>query len=243
MNIRRLLFSALALCAITAGALDPASLVRQGHVTDTAAVFTPERRAALDQQLVSVWQRTSNTIAVAVVRSLEGASVEDFANRLFAHWGLGAAGSDRGVLLLASIDDHKLRVEVGYGLEGRIPDAMAGRLLDENVIPFFREGRFMDGLERGALALAAAAGDTAVAMPTHTPPASGTPGKSPPLVGILIFVGVFVLIIVMAIKNRGRGGSSGGSGNSWSSGGSSGGSSSGGFSGGSSGGGGASRSW
>ena len=88
------------------------------------------------------------------VPSLDGGEVADFSNRLFAQWGIGGQGADNGVLILTSIEDRQVWIEVGYGIEPIIPDARAGRILDESVLPFFREEQYGSGLAAGAATVA-----------------------------------------------------------------------------------------
>jgi uncharacterized protein len=188
---------------------------------------------------------------------LEGGDVVDFSGKLFAKWGIGEKGKNNGVLLLASIDDRKLRIEVGYGLEGAINDAKAGRILDEQLIPAFKEQRYGVGLYQASVALAAlVAGEykvdltnSTVAVSPIVNAAADSSASVLPIVLFFVFAGGIICIAIIARKKgfgAGRndgpfGGSSSGGG--YSGGSSSSSSSSGGFGGGQSGGGGASRSW
>ncbi len=230
------------------------SLEPQGRVTDLAGVFAPEERAALEAWLLAVDGRIGAEIAVVALKTLDGGEVDDFAVRLFEKWGIGKKGKDNGVLILAAIDDRCARIEVGYGLEAVLPDAAAGRILDEAAIPLFREGRHGEGLSRAAQAVAARIGGDAwsaasnavpaftTVVATASAPEGGASGGFP--TGAIVFLVFVVIIIVMGkfAKKTGRGGgSSGSSGSSFRSSSSSGSSSS--FGGGRSGGGGASRSW
>ena len=221
------------------------SLSPQGNVSDWAGVFTPEQKADLENRIVAVRQSSGAQLAVVAVKSLQGGEIDDFASKLFAQWGIGEKGKDNGVLLLAAIEDRKLRIEVGYGMEGVLNDAKTGRIQDEYIIPRFKDGNFGQGLIDGAEVLLKVMGGDAL------PDAAAAPEEGGALAGILftiIFVVVFALIVRAAIRG-GKGGSSG-----WTSGGGSshgggfssgggGGGGFGGFGGGSSGGGGSSRSW
>lgn len=221
------------------------SLSRQGAVTDEAGVFTPEQKTVLEERLVAFQKEKGSALVVVALKSLRGGEVDDFANKLFQQWGIGEKGKDNGVLLLAAIEDRKVRIEPGYGFEGALPDAKCGRILDEHVIPRFKEGNYAQGLIAGADVLLKVMGGE------DLPAATGPEGN--PWVGLavlLIFGIVFILMVRAAIRGGKGGGRHGGSRRgSWSSGGSSGGwssgsgSSFGGFGGGSSGGGGASRGW
>jgi uncharacterized protein len=232
------------------------SLEPRGRVTDLAGVFASEERAALETWLLAVDARTGAEIAVVALRTLDGGEVDDFAVRLFEKWGIGKKGKDNGVLILAAIDDRHARIEVGYGLEAVLPDAAAGRILDEAAIPLFREGLHGEGLSRAAQAVAARIGGDALSALTNTvpafttvvataaAPADGAPGGFPTgAIVFLVFVAVIILLGVFTKKSGRGGGSSGSSGSSGGSVRSSSSSSRSSFGGGRSGGGGASRGW
>lgn len=222
------------------------SLSRQGAVTDEAGVFTPEQKTALEERLVAFQKEKGSALVVVALKSLRGGEVDDFANKLFQQWGIGEKGKDNGVLLLAAIEDRKVRIEPGYGFEGALPDAKCGRILDEHVIPRFKEGNYAQGLSDGADILLKVMGGE------ELPAEAAQEGSAlAGIVFLVIFAVIFILIVRAAIRGGKGGGRHGGSRRgSWSSGGSSGGWSSGGggggfggFGGGSSGGGGASRGW
>jgi uncharacterized protein len=104
-------------------------------------------------------------MGVVVVESLDGLSIEEFAEQLFNRWGIGKKNRDNGLLFLWSTGDRKVRVEVGYGLEGVLPDGKAGAILDSYVIPMFKAGEFDEGVVGGVDAVLAAARDEPVALP------------------------------------------------------------------------------
>ena len=213
----------------------------QGYVSDFAGVLSSDERASLASALAELERKTGAEVAVVTVQTLAGGEVNDFANRLFEKWGIGKKKADNGVLLLAAIEDRKLRIEVGYGLESLITDARSGRILDESVVPYFKQKQFGKGLASGADAIARLIAGGEKAGP---PPPSG---GGPPPAAIVIFIIVFVLIFfARRVLPFTSGGGFGGGGYRGGFGGSSGGFGSGGFGGfggGSSGGGGASRGW
>ena len=216
----------------------------QGAVSDWAGVFTPEQKAALEARLVAFQKANGAALVVVAVPSLKGGEIGDFAVKLFEQWGVGEKGKDNGVLLLAAIEDRKLRIEVGYGFEGALTDGATGRIMDEHILPRFKEGNYAQGLSDGADVLLKVMGGEA--LPEAAPAAQGSPLAG--LIFLAFFVLIFVLIVRAAIKGNkgGRGGGLGSGGSlssGWKSGGSSGGSGFGGFGGGRSGGGGASRGW
>lgn len=117
-----------------------------GLVTDTAGMLSNEESNALESDLISFQQQTGNEIAIVTVASLEGEPIEDYAVELFERWGIGQKEKDNGILILVSRDDREVRIEVGYGLEGSLNDAAAGRIIREVVVPAFREERYGEGL-------------------------------------------------------------------------------------------------
>src|SRR5262249_5473515 len=106
-----------------------------GRVVDEAGILDAGTRAALTEKLAALEAKTTDQVVVATVKSLQGTSVEDYGNRLFRNWKLGQSGKNNGVLLLVAPNEHKARIEVGYGLEGTLPDAVAKLILENNVLP------------------------------------------------------------------------------------------------------------
>jgi uncharacterized protein len=215
---------------------------RPGCVFDFAGVMRSSDVEAVELILRQFEAQTGGEIKLVTVKSLRGGDIEDFANKLFARWGIGKKGQDNGVLLLAAIEDKRVRIEVGYGFEAILTDARAGRILDEQVLPYFRAGDYSGGLRAGAVAIVRQlSGEPEVAV---TPPPAGSSEQVSPLAGLLYFMGFVALIILIArhpwlalfmMGGRGGGGFQGG--------GFGGGFGGGGFGGGMSGGGGASRGW
>ena len=124
-----------------------------GHVNDTAGMFSEPVRAEVERLLREHESRTSNQVVVVTVPSLEGENLEEYSIRLAEAWKIGQKGKDNGVILLFSRDDRKLRIEVGYGLEGTLTDLMAGRIIRNNIVPHFKDGRFDEGLRSGVKAI------------------------------------------------------------------------------------------
>ena len=122
------------------------SLQPTADVNDFASVLTAAQRDALEERCKQVREKTGAQLAVVTLKSLEGGQIDDFAVKLFARWGIGQKDKKNGVLLLVTIQDRKARIEVGYGLEPILPDALAGRILTEQLFPAFRQQRYADGL-------------------------------------------------------------------------------------------------
>jgi uncharacterized protein len=125
----------------------------RARVTDQAGLLPAEARARLEAQLAAFERETTHQIAVLSVPSLEGEPIEAFALRVAEAWRLGQQGLDNGILLLVAAQDRQARIEVGYGLEGAVPDATAKRVLEDVILPRFRAGDPAAGIEAGVAAL------------------------------------------------------------------------------------------
>jgi uncharacterized protein len=121
-----------------------------GFVSDFAGMLDAASRTALEAKLAAFAKETGHEIAVAIVPSLGGDTVENFAEKLFKDWGIGKRGTDNGALLLIARDDRKFRIEVGYGLEGALTDAQSFWILKNVLMPAFREGNYASGLDAAA---------------------------------------------------------------------------------------------
>lgn len=127
------------------------------YVTDRAGVLSPDRAEALNSRLDQFERETSDQILVWVDRRIpEGFTLEDFTVRAAQKWRAGQKGKDNGAVLFVFVDDRKMRIEVGYGLEGVLPDALAHRIQEEQILPRFRSGDYAGGIEAGASAITAA---------------------------------------------------------------------------------------
>lgn len=119
-----------------------------GRVVDAADMIDAGTEAALVQKLADFEKKGSDQIVVATVPDLGGQDIESYANRLFRAWGLGQAGENNGVLLLLARDDRKMRIEVGYGLEGTLTDLHSKLIIENDLVPAFRAGDFSGGIAK-----------------------------------------------------------------------------------------------
>jgi len=119
-----------------------------GRVVDNAGLLDAAAETQLTEKLAAFERKSSDQIVVATIRSLDGEAIEPYANRLFRAWGLGQAGEDNGVLLLVALDDRKMRIEVGYGLEGTLTDLHSKLIIENTMVPAFRAGDFAGGISR-----------------------------------------------------------------------------------------------
>jgi uncharacterized protein len=164
-----------------------------GRVNDFANVIDPATEAAIDLQLDQLEQKTSSEIAVATVESLSGMSVEDYADRLFKEWGVGQARADNGVLVLVAPNDREMRIEVGYGLEGVLPDGLAGQVIRDDFTPRFREGDYSGGIRNGVTHLAEIVEKHEVLTAEQIAALNDT-GEDVPYWIVIPFFGLFVTI-------------------------------------------------
>ena len=160
-----------------------------GRVVDQADILSLETVATLEALLEEHENRTSNQVAVLTVASLEGEAIEDFSLRVAREWGLGQADKNNGVLLTVAVEDRKMRIEVGYGLEGPLPDVVASRIIRNEITPPFRNGDFNRGVMRGIEAILGSIEGTYVAEES-----SGNGFDDMPWFGRLIFGCMFMFM-------------------------------------------------
>jgi uncharacterized protein len=221
-----------------------------GRVVDAANILSPDQRAALETKLAALETQSGIQLVVASVASLEGQEIEPYANALFRAWKLGEAKKNNGALFLIAPKEHRVRIEVGYGLEGTLTDATSKIIIANAVAPRFKAGDFNGGVARGVDDIIAVL--TTDSADWQKRPAIRAENNATTIDSIapFIFLAIFLLIFIVNVRRHGwgsvvvmpMGGRGSFGGGSFSSGG---GFSGGGFSGGggSSGGGGASGSW
>src|SRR5208282_1448080 len=120
-----------------------------GRVVDQANVMTPAARSAVEAKLKDLEEKSSIQLVVATAKSLQGSDIETYANELFRFWKLGEAKKNNGVLLLVAPNEHKVRIEVGYGLEGTLTDALASVIISSAIVPRFKANDYSGGIQRG----------------------------------------------------------------------------------------------
>jgi uncharacterized protein len=222
-----------------------------GRVVDQANVIPPAEEQALDAMLAAHETKTTNQVVVATVASLGGQPIEDYGVALGRAWKIGQAGKDNGVILLVAPNEREVRIEVGYGLEGELTDAISKVIIEGSIIPRFRAGDIPGGIRRGADDIVAVLDGDAAAFAERAKERVNLEDGLFAAIKMLFFIAIlFVWIQAAFFRRRGRrrrgsgpvifgpGMGSSGGGSSW-------GGSSGGFSGGggSFGGGGASGRW
>jgi len=124
-----------------------------GYVVDQSGIIDSATRSRLEGWILELKQKTTAEVAVVSVDSTEPLTIEEYAVNLFQRFGIGQKGKDNGVLLLVAYKDRRMRIEVGYGLEGAITDAYSSRIINAIMAPEFKAGRFSEGIEKGTAAI------------------------------------------------------------------------------------------
>lgn len=239
-----------AACATAAPQIPPKPTAAAGiYVQDYAQVLSAEDK----RRLLSIGQelddKTTAQLAVVTVKNLDGQPIEDYALSILREWGIGSKEKNNGALIVVAVQDRRSRIEVGYGLEGLLPDGLTGRIQDQAMIPYFRKGNYAAGIVNGyAVTASLIAKDAGVQLTSINSEQIAVPAKTtnntdqeyPFWLKLLIGAGIVLLLIIdnlflggvltqmlffMFLRGRGGGGGRGG------------------FGGGSGGGGGSSRSW
>jgi uncharacterized protein len=182
----------VALWVIATASLGAAFPAPQKYVADEAQVVSEAATAAINSSLRDLEQQTTAEIAVVTVNSLDGMTVEDYANRLFKAWGIGKKGADNGVLVLVVPSEHKMRIEVGYGLEPILPDGLAGEIIRQQFTPSFKSGDYSGGIRLGVDRIATIVRAKHVLTPEERKALAAAAEDRPPRLLMVPFFGIFV---------------------------------------------------
>jgi uncharacterized protein len=208
------LFCFIASVAIAAPTFPPLT----GRVVDDAGILSADTQAKLTDLLAQQEKQTGDQVVVATLKSLQGYPIEEYGYQLGRAWGIGQKGKNNGALIIIAPTEHKVRIEVGYGLEGVLTDAQSKVIIDEEMTPAFKQGNFDAGVYNGTLAVLRAIGGANLnASPETVPTQNENAHHGSPLA---ILFGVFVLWLVFgrffwallfmsAIGGRGHYGGSG----------------------------------
>ena len=169
-------------------------------IYDENKILTPDQRQLLDQQLIALDDSTSNQVGVAIIPSLNGGSIENVAVETFRSWGLGTKKNNNGVLIIVVTEDRRMRIEVGYGLEGAIPDAVAGSIIRNDMTPAFKEEDYYHGLVRAVENIARAASGE------YNIPRERNDTSSPVSSGGSLFKFIIIAIVILIFIGRSGGG-------------------------------------
>ena len=164
----------------------------QKYVSDGAEVIAGPTRQAINATLRSLETDTTVEVAVVTVQSLDGMTVEDYANRLFKEWGIGKKGADNGVLVLVAPSERTMRVEVGYGLEPILPDGLAGEVIRTRFTPAFKGGDYSGGINAGVERIAEIIRARHTVSPAERKALAAAAEDRPPALLTIPFFGVFI---------------------------------------------------
>lgn len=199
-NILATIFAFALVAVMATGALALDVPPYQGRVTDLANMISPATKQAIETRLAELERSDSTQVAVLTVPSLEGDSIEDFSIRVADAWKVGQKDADNGVIFIVSKADRKIRIEVGYGLEGVLTDVLAGQIVVNVIGPQFKAGDFDAGFLDGVTAIAGAVRGEYTAAPTKR----GSRSRRGVLPLIVVPMILFIMLTEMFGKRRRR---------------------------------------
>ena len=212
------------LCTINSAVAQSPFPRPQGAVNDFASVIPSNDKQVMETISREVLQKTGTSIVVVTVDTVGDSDYETYANELYADWGIGKKGEDKGVLIFLTKKERKVRIETGYGVEGILPDGLAGQILDDYVIPPLKQGDYGTGLLNGTIALSQIiAKDAGVTITGTASYQQGyRPRRTRSLGSRIVSLLFFIILLFVAMRNPllipflllgmgGRGGGGGGS--------------------------------
>lgn len=182
----------LASCSASEPTFPPLS----GRVVDDAGVLSPDTKQRLTGILAQLEQKTGDQLVVATLKSLQGREIADYGYRLGRQWGIGQKGHDNGAILIVVPSERNVRIEVGYGLEGTLTDAQSKLIIENEIIPRFRNGDYDGGVTAGTIALVRLLGGNAVDVGAAPPSGQRVSHDSDDGGGFPIWIAIIVIWIV-----------------------------------------------
>ena len=185
--------------ASSAHAAEPKFPALTGRVVDDAGVLDASTQSQLTDMLAAHERATGEQVVVVTLDSLQGFSIEDFGYQLGRNWGIGQKGKNTGALLIVVPKEHKVRIEVGYGLEGQLTDATSRTIIENDILPSFKRGDFSAGVLAGTASILKALGGTGDLQPGSAESATSTPtnddsGSAWP---VILFVAIWLIVIIL----------------------------------------------
>ncbi len=166
-------------------------------VTDYTNTLSPEEQNRLEHKLVDFNNATSTQIAIVIMKSIGGYDINDYAVQLANNWGIGQKSKNNGILILLAMESHGVSIQIGYGLEGAAPDVLAKRIIENDMIPYFKQGNFFAGLDKGT--------DTLISLVKGEFSADEYVKRGGQFPWFIIFIILFIIIISMGAQvNRTR---------------------------------------
>ena len=174
-----------------------------GRVVDQASILSQQQERDLTSKLAALERKSGDQVVVVTLKSLQGRPIEDWGMALGRGWGIGQKGKDNGVLLIVAPNDRELRIEVGYGLEGTLPDATANAIINNVIVPRFKAGNMYGGINDGVDAIGGMLAGEAPAFASKS--ANVSSSKQLPFMPIaVLFFAAFVLVVAHVKSDRRR---------------------------------------
>jgi uncharacterized protein len=173
-----------------------------GAVNDFAGVIPPEQRAAMSSLAQEVLEKTGTAVVVATLRTVGDNDPDEYANRLYENWGIGRKGEDKGVLIFLTLQERRVRIETGYGVEGIITDGMAGEILDRYTMPSLRTGDYGKGLYNAMIAVSEILARNANVTLTGVPRPQVPAVREIPITMHPLTVIILLLILTLLLSTR-----------------------------------------
>jgi uncharacterized protein len=204
--LRRALLAAALLIAAGLAIAEVAVPPLTSRVTDLTGTLSAQQRSALEERLAAFEARKGSQIAVLVVPTTEPETIEQYGIRVAEQWKIGRKGVDDGAILVVAMKDRALRIEVGYGLEGTLPDAVAKRIIEEHVVPRFKQGDYFGGIDAGVSRMMAVVDGEPLPPPQRGAQRPGASGGG--LEGFLMVAFLLIFVVggmIRAIFGRAAG--------------------------------------
>jgi len=195
---RLLLILFLLILSSPALASEPKFPPLTGRVVDDAGVLNASTQSQLTDVLAAHERSTGQQVVVVTLDSLQGYTIEDYGYQLGRYWGIGQKGKNTGAILIVAPKEHKVRIEVGYGLEGTLTDAASRTIIENDILPSFKGGDFNAGILAGTTSILKVLGGDASVQPSGAE--SGTSAdtnNSAPVWPLLLFVAIWLLVIIL----------------------------------------------
>jgi uncharacterized protein len=186
-------------------AAEPKYPALSGRVVDDAGVLNSSTVSELTRMLADHERATGQQVVVVTLESLQGIAIEDYGYQLGRHWGIGQKGANTGVLLIVAPKEHKVRIEVGYGLEGTLTDAASSTIIQNYILPAFKRGDFNGGVLAGTQAIVQVLGGSPLGAEPASPPVAN---RAPVPWGFLaawflLFFGPWIIFLINWFRHRG----------------------------------------
>jgi uncharacterized protein len=212
---KKTIFILLSILCVFLFSLDVPQL--KSRINDYAGILSQSEESSLEQLLEEAENKTTSQFVLLTISSLEGEVLEDFSIRVAEDWKIGQKEFDNGVILLISMAEKKIRIEVGYGLESILTDAKCGYIIRNEIVPSFKKGDYFSGISRGLKAITGIVNREFDISPEDLKKHRKSKKKSHIPIGFIIFIFIFILLIARGGKGRGGttfwgGGFGGGSG-------------------------------